>query len=174
MQRVLIPYERIKLMKRDRSIAEMVESLCKCTVSISDDGVEVSGDPLGEFNASNIIFAFGRGFDIGTACMLADESLYFSLIDLEQHFGIENRIHQVKARIIGENGKVKANIEKVSKAKLSIYGNTVCFIGTHEEINEAQACVNALIDGETHRSAYRKMEAAHRKNRERASSMLQQ
>ncbi|MGC8651635.1 MAG: KH domain-containing protein [Candidatus Micrarchaeia archaeon] len=172
MQRVLIPMERLKLMKRDGSIAEQIEKCCRCNVSVGDDGVEVSGDPLGEFSASNIAFAFGRGFDIGTACMLAHEDFYFSLIDLEQYFGSENRIHQVKARIIGENGKVKMTIERVSNAKMSVYGNTVCFIGTHEGISEAKAAVDALIAGESHRNAYRKMEATHRKNRELSRGLL--
>jgi len=166
MQRVLIPNERIKLLKSDTGLAEKVEKLCKCKVSVSDEGIEISGEPLGEFSARNIIYAFGRGFDMQTACSLLDDDLYFSLIDLGQYFSSENRIHQVKARIIGENGKVKENIEHVSKVKMSVYGDTVSFIGTEREINEAETCVNALIDGESHRSAYRKMEAAHRKNRE--------
>ncbi len=49
---------------------------------------------------------------------------------------------------------------------MSVYGDTVSFIGTIDEINEAETAVNTLIDGGTHRLAYTRMEAAHRKNKE--------
>ncbi|MGC8586042.1 MAG: KH domain-containing protein [Candidatus Micrarchaeia archaeon] len=166
MQRVLIPEEKIKVILKNPEIIKKVEDSCRCRIEISEEGIEITGNSFDEFSAKNIIFAFGRGFTIDEALMLLNDNFYFSIIDLEQYFGSENRIHQVKARIIGENGKVKKNIENVSKAKISVYGNTVSFIGTQESINEAETCVNALIDGESHRSAYRKMEAAHRKNRQ--------
>ncbi|MEM0149445.1 MAG: hypothetical protein QXW10_00935 [Candidatus Micrarchaeaceae archaeon] len=165
MQRVLIPSERVKLLEKDKSLARKVEELCKCKIDINEEGIDITGDAYGEFSARNILFAFGRGFDVQTACLLHNENFYFSMMDLAQFFGSDNRIRQVKARIIGKGGKAKENIERVSKARISIYGDTVSFIGTEREIEEAQTCVNALIDGDSHRSAYMKMEAVHRRNR---------
>ncbi|MGC8669660.1 MAG: KH domain-containing protein [Candidatus Micrarchaeia archaeon] len=166
MQNVLIPEERLKLLKKDSHIIKRIEEISSCRISFKDNNIEISGDPFWEFSAKNILFAFGRGFDINDALLLANDNEYFTYIDLGQYFSSDKRIHQVKARIIGKEGKVKGNIESISKAKISVYGDTVSFIGTEEEINEAQTCVIALIEGESHRSAYRKMEAAHRKNRE--------
>ncbi|MGC8687196.1 MAG: KH domain-containing protein [Candidatus Micrarchaeia archaeon] len=165
MERLLIPKERLKLLEKDPKLIGKVSKLCSCKIDIEDEGIEISGEPFGEFSAKNILFAFGRGFDIDTACELYNDDFYFSLIDLDQYFNSEKRIHQVKARIIGENGKVKENIESVSKARISVYGNTVSIIGKINEVDEAKTCIVALIEGESHRSAYRKMEAAHRKNR---------
>ncbi len=99
------------------------------------------------------------------ACRLNENDYYFSSVDLGQFVSSDKRMKQVKARIIGEEGRTKRYIEDVSGAKMSVYGDTVSFIGTIEEINEAETAVNTLIEGGTHRLAYKRMEAAHRKNK---------
>lgn len=170
MQQVYIPHDRVKKMRDNKAILARVERLCNCRISIdSEDTIQIEGEAFPEFSAKNIVFAFGRGFDLDTACKLAGNDYYFTTVDLEQVFGSEKRISQVKARIIGENGRTKKYIESVSLAKISVYGNTVSFIGTIEEIGEAQAAVDTLIEGGTHRLAYSRMEAAHRKNRTEAA-----
>ncbi|HIH50189.1 MAG: hypothetical protein ABSE71_04260 [Candidatus Micrarchaeaceae archaeon] len=167
MQTVYIPKERLRRLKQDRGQVSRVEKLCNCKISIDTDNefVEVSGEAYGEYTAKNIVYAFGRGFEMDLACKLSEMDYYFSSINLDEALSSEKRIKQVKARIIGESGRTKTYIEQVSGAKISIYGNTVSFIGRIEEINEAETAVNTLIDGGTHRLAYIKMEAAHRKNK---------
>jgi ribosomal RNA assembly protein len=169
MQLIYIPKERINTIKKDRSIIGKVEKLCKCKVTVKGDGtIEVDGEAFGEFLARNIISAFGRGFDINIACKLSNDDYYFKSIDLGPIAGSDKRIEQVKARIIGKNGKTKRYIESVSNANLSIYGESVGFIGRIEEISEAQAAVDTLAEGSTHRLAYIRMETTHRKNKENA------
>ncbi len=168
MQSLYIPKERVERLKKDKSIAERIEKQCKCKMRIVDDIIEVSGDAFDEFSAKNVIQAFGRGFDIETACLLLNDDHYFATIDLGQVFGSDKRIQQIKARVIGIGGKTKKYIEGVSQVKLSIYGESVSFIGTTSAISEAQAAVNTLIEGGTHRLAYLRMETAHRKDRDEA------
>lgn len=168
MQTVYIPKERLKKLGSDGEMIPRVERLCKCKIEINpeDDFVEIKGDAYSEYSAKNIIYAFGRGFEMEIASKLSDMDYYFSSINLDEAISSEKRVKQVKARIIGESGRTKLYIEQVSGAKLSIYGDTVSFIGRIEEINEAETAVNTLIGGGTHRLAYLKMEAAHRKNKE--------
>lgn len=165
MQSVYIPQERIKKLKGSKEYLSLVEKLTRCKLKIEDEFVEVEGEAFGEFVAKNILYAFGRGFDMEIAAKLAEEDYYFSSIGLEQVISSEKRIKQLKARIIGVEGRTKRYIEEVSAVKMSIYGDTVSFIGTIEEINEAETAVNTLIDGGTHRLAYNRMEAAHRKHK---------
>jgi ribosomal RNA assembly protein len=166
MEQLYIPRKRARLIKDKREIIEKVARLCNCRISIGpDDTIEIYGDAFSEFSAKNILYAFGRGFDIEIACKLNDADYYFASIDLEQLLSSEKRIKQLKSRIIGREGRSKKYIEGVSGARLSIYGDTVSFVGTVEEINEAETAVNTLIEGGTHRVAYMRMEAAHRKNR---------
>ena len=168
MQSIYIPKERVDRIRKDKAIAERVEKQCKCKMRIVDDTIEISGDAFNEFSAKNVITAFGRGFDIDAACSLMSDDYYFATIDLGQAFGSDKRIQKIKARIIGIGGKTKKYIEGVSQAKLSIYGESISFIGTTSAINEAQTAVDTLIEGGTHRLAYLRMETAHRKNREDA------
>jgi ribosomal RNA assembly protein len=171
MQSLYITKERANLIRKDKSIAERIKNRCRCSIEISpDDTIELSGEAFDEFSARNVIHAFGRGFDIDVACMLLNDEYYFTSIDLGQVLGSDKRIQQVKARVIGIGGKTKRYIESVSQAKLSIYGDTVSFIGTASEINEAKTAVDTLIEGGTHRLAYLRMETAHRKNKEQAKS----
>jgi len=171
MQSLYITKERLGLIRKDKSIAERIKKQCKCSIEIApDDTVEISGEPFDEFSARNVLQAFGRGFEIDIALKLLNDEYYFVSTDLGQVLGSEKRIQQVKARIIGLSGKTKRYIESVSQAKLSVYGDTVSFIGTASEINEAQTAVNTLIEGGTHRIAYLRMETAHRKNKEQARS----
>lgn len=166
MQHVYIPNERIKRLKQHRELIEKVEALCNCRITLDadDDVVEIKGDAFPEYSARNIIYAFGRGFEMEVACKLNENDYYFNSVDMGQILS-DKRLIQVKARIIGEEGRTKRYIEEVSGAKLSVYGDTVSFIGTIEEINEAETAVDTLIEGGTHRLAYKKMEAAHRKNK---------
>ena len=171
MQEVYIPHERIRKLKDNKEYIRRIETLCKCKIKINEDLIEIQGEAFAEYVAKNIIYAFGRGFDIEIAERLADNDYYFSSIDLGQIISSDKRVKQLKARIIGINGRTKKYIEELSGGKMSIYGNTVSFIGTINEINEIETAVNTLIDGGTHKLAYIRMEAAHRKNKMEAKKV---
>jgi ribosomal RNA assembly protein len=167
MQQVYIPNERIRKLKLHKELISRVEKLCNCKITLdsSDDIVEINGEAYPEYSARSIIYAFGRGFEMEIASKLSENDYYFSSIDISQLVSSDKRMKQVKARIIGEDGRTKRYIEEVSGAKMSVYGDTVSFIGTIEQINEAETAANTLIEGGTHRLAYHRMEAAHRKNK---------
>jgi ribosomal RNA assembly protein len=167
MQQVFITAERLKSLRKEMELIAFVQKLCKCKIKIESDGtISITADDgYSEFVAKNILFAYGRGFDMQTAELLEKENYYFISIDVGQLFGSEKRIMQMKARIIGENGRTKIYIENVSGAKLSIYGDTISFIGSQSQIDEAKTAVSTLLDGGTHKLAYARMEAAHRKNK---------
>ncbi len=166
MQQVYITKERTKSLNEDAKAIKRVEELCKCSISIDEDVVVIEGDAYGEFMAKNVIYAYGRGFDMIDAEKLLGEGTYFASIDLRQSFGNSKRIKQIKARVIGEKGRTKKYMEQVTGSKVSVYGDTVSFIGSNEAVAEAEAAVDALIEGRTHKTAYNKMEFMHRKNKE--------
>jgi ribosomal RNA assembly protein len=172
MQQLYITQERLRTLRADPKIAKQVEKACNCKISVEDDGtIEInSKDAFSEFNAKNVVYAFGRGFDIGIALKLVNPEYYFRIIDLGQIEHRPDRIKQLKARIIGIEGKAKRYIEEVSMAHISVYGDTVSLIGDITQIAEAETAINTLIDGGTHRKAYIRMEAMHRKNKEAATS----
>jgi ribosomal RNA assembly protein len=166
MQRIYIPEERIKVLRRNNLIKE-IEKKNNCKINIVDRNiVEITAEEaFKEYLLKEVIFAFGRGFKLNIAEKILYDNEYFFQIDLGNIFSKKTQIQRIKSRIIGKNGKTKMYIEEVSGADLSIYGDTISFIGKEESIYEAKTAVNAIINGKTHRTAYRYMEAAHRKNK---------
>ncbi|HUC38691.1 MAG TPA: hypothetical protein VL944_01000 [Candidatus Acidoferrum sp.] len=166
MDSVYIPSERIALLRADKPGMKLLEKICHCKISIVDDEfVALEGKAYDVFVAKRVIMAFGRGFEMNVARLLLNEDSYFSSIDLKNELGSEKHVKRMKARIIGERGRAKLYIESVSSVKMCIYGDTVSFIGNMNEIKEAETAVNTLIQGGTHKLAYLRMEAAHRKNK---------
>jgi ribosomal RNA assembly protein len=168
MEEVYITKERLGLLKRSQKISANLSRACGCSLTFTEDSVILNGQPYNEYMAKNVITAFGRGFDVADALKLLSDDYYFVSIDLEHDAGNEKRLTMIKARIIGENGRTKTYIESVSRAKISVYGNTVSLIGTIDQINEAETAINTLIDGGTHKLAYIRMEAAHRKHKNKS------
>jgi len=163
MQQILIPLKRAKLLE-SKQIKELEEKL-KCTITVEDSTFTISGEPFDEYNAHNIIVAFGRGFELKNAFKLLLDDYFFKTINLKEIFKSKDKIINMKGRIIGKGGKTKTYIESVSGAVISVYGGTVSIIGTNNEITIAEAAINTLIDGGTHKKAYRVMEAVRKKIR---------
>ncbi len=171
MEQLYIPKERLKLLKANPSMLNEITRACKAQISIIDDEVlEIDGSAFEEFISKNVLFAYGRGFDIKIALLLNSQDYYFKAIDIKLIERNKQRIRQIKARIIGEGGRTKRYIEQVSGAHISIYGDSVAVIGKIDALYEAETAINTIIEGGTHRLAYLKMEAAHRKNRNAATS----
>lgn len=163
MEQLLIPRERARLLD-GRKLGELERRL-GCKVEVRDANmVVITGEPYDEYNAKNVVQAFGRGFGIGSACRLLTEQYFFKYIDLRDAFRNSAQIKRLKARIIGEEGRCKEYIQSVSGAELSIYGDTIGMIGTVEGIGIATIGIQALLEGSTHKSAYRLMELARRRS----------
>lgn len=166
MQHLFITSEKTKALKKDKNALQSIEAASRCKIQLQkDDVIAIDGDAYAEMVAKNMLNAYSRGFDLSAVLLLSGDDYYFSAIDLKNHFNTEKRIQQIKARLIGKEGKTRNYIESVSNAKISVSGNTIGIIGTSNAVHEAEVALYALIEGSNHRTAYYKMEAAHRKNK---------
>ncbi len=162
MRQILIPTARAKLISKDDMLKQVSERLsCKITIENGNE-VVIDGDPYNEYLAANVIEAFARGFDINTAYRLLNEDMYFKSINLKEIFKNEKQIRRIKARIIGKDGKTKRYIQAVSGATIELYGGTVSGIGTLDQLRIAYTAIDILIEGGTHKKAYRAIERARR------------
>lgn len=165
MEHILIPTKRAKLLN---SLKGELCSRLNCQMEILDENeVVVNGQAYDEFNAKNVIQAFGRGFELDKAYKLLNENYFSKFISLKDFLKNDDQIRRIKARIIGTEGKTKLYIEEISGADLSIYGNTVGMIGTTEEIGIASAALQVLLEGGTHKKAYQIIERMRAKLKER-------
>jgi ribosomal RNA assembly protein len=165
LEHIRIPEKRIGALRR---ILPKVQKNLGCKIAFAEENdVIIDGESYAEYNAKNVLQAFGRGFSINDAYKLLDENYFFKYINLKDVLKGEDQIRRIKARIIGTEGKTKEYIEAVSGVILSIYGNTIGLIGTLDQLEAATGALQALVEGSTHKKAYRIMESIRRKYNER-------
>jgi ribosomal RNA assembly protein len=118
---------------------------------------ERTSDPSLLFRAKDVVTAIGRGFSPEHAFrLLRNEDDIFDFIDFRVVFGrSESDIKRVKGRIIGANGKTRKLIEELTDASVVVYGHTVGFIGTFEQVDAARNAVQMFIDGSQHHTVYK-------------------
>jgi ribosomal RNA assembly protein len=177
---VRIPKERVGvLVGPDGKVKQNIEEKLMVELEIESEagGVTVvlsekTNDPSLLFRAKDVVTAIGRGFSPEHAFrLLRNEEDIFDFIDFRVVFGrSESDIKRVKGRIIGANGKTRKLIEELTDASVVVYGHTVGFIGTFEQVDVARNAVQMLIDGSQHHTVYRYLQ---RKRSEFKKQMLQ-
>jgi ribosomal RNA assembly protein len=162
---VRIPKERVGvLVGPDGKVKQSIEKKFMVELEIESEagGVTIvlserTNDPSLLFRAKDVVTAIGRGFSPEHAFrLLRNEEDIFEFIDFRIVFGrSESDIKRVKGRIIGANGKTRKLIEELTDASVVVYGHTVGFIGTFEQVDVARNAVQMLIDGSQHHTVYR-------------------
>ncbi len=161
---VRIPKERVGvLIGPEGKVKHDIEERLKVKLEIESEGggVEIilpenAPDPTIIFRAKDVITAIGRGFSPDEAFrLIRNEDAVFDFTDLRTIFGrSESDIRRVKSRIIGMNGKTRRTIEELTEADMVVYGHTVGFIGTFEQVDAARNAVQMIIQGSEHHTVY--------------------
>ncbi len=177
---VRIPKERVGvLVGPDGKVKQNIEEKLMVELQIESEsgGVTIvlserANDPSLLFRAKDVVTAIGRGFSPEHAFrLLRNEDDVFDLIDLRTVFGrSESDIKRVKGRVIGADGKTRKLIEELTDASVVIYGHTIGFIGTFEQVEVARNAVQMLIDGSQHHTVYKYLQ---RKRSEFKKQMLE-
>jgi ribosomal RNA assembly protein len=177
---VRIPKERVGvLVGPDGTVKQRIEEkfMVELQVESESGGVTIvlsqkADDPSLLFKAKDTVTAIGRGFSPEHAFrLLRNEDDIFDFIDLRAVFGrSESDIKRVKGRVIGANGKTRKLIEELTDASVVVYGHTIGFIGTFEQVDVARNDVQMLINGSQHHTVYKYLQ---RKRSEFKKQMLQ-
>jgi ribosomal RNA assembly protein len=162
---VRIPKERVGvLVGPDGNVKQSIEEKFMVELEIESEagGVTImlserANDPSLLFRAKDVVTAIGRGFSPEHAFrLLRNDDDIFDFIDFRVVFGrSETDIKRIKGRIIGANGKTRKLIEELTDTSVVVYGHTVGFIGTFEQVDAARNAVQMLIDGCQHHTVYR-------------------
>lgn len=156
MEHILIPHKRAELL--DKKLLDELRKRLGCRIELAENEIVIDGEPYNEYNAKNVITAFGRGFDLNKAYKLLSEDYFFQQINLKDAFRSKEQIMRVKARIIGTEGKAKEYIESVSGADIAVFGSSISIIGKIDDLKVAEAAIRILVGGGTHKTAYMVME----------------
>ena len=177
---VRIPKERVGvLVGPDGKVKQHIEEKFMVDLQIESEsgGVTIvlsqkASDPSLLFKAKDTVTAIGRGFSPEQAFrLLRNDDDIFDFIDLRAVFGrSDSDIKRVKGRVIGANGKTRKLIEELTNASMVVYGHTIGFIGTFEQVDAARNAVQMLIDGSQHHTVYKYLQ---RKRSEFKKQMLE-
>jgi ribosomal RNA assembly protein len=164
---IKIPEERIGvLVGPGGSMKHLIEEKTKTAIEIDSETGTVtvvsSEDPLSALRVLDLVKAIGRGFSPERAlAILEDEMLMLDVLDLSKMVGTKSDMARMKGRIIGKDGKTREIMERLSGAKVSVYGKTVSLLGYPEQIKIARAAIEMLLDGAPHGSVYSFLEKKH-------------
>jgi ribosomal RNA assembly protein len=162
---VRIPKERVGvLVGPEGKVKAYIEEKLQVRLEIDSEsgGVAVillpnSTDPSLLLKAKDAVTAIGRGFapEI-TYRLIRNEDEIFDMIDLRLTFGrSDSDIRRVKSRIIGAEGKTRRLIEELTEANVVVYGHTIGFVGSFEEVAAARHAVEMIIEGCEHQTVYK-------------------
>ena len=161
---VRIPKERIGiLIGPEGKVKQYIESKLNVKLDIDGEGnvaIELSekaSDPSMLLKAKDVVTAIGRGFSPDVSFrLIRNENDVFDMIDLRQIFGrSESDITRIKGRVIGADGKTRKLIEELTEANMAVYGHTVGFIGSFEQVDAAHNAAQMIIEGCQHHTVYK-------------------
>lgn len=162
IQEIKIPKERIAVLIGEKgSMKRRIEKKAKVKLEIdSQEGdVSIEGESLGVYETLNVVKAIGRGFNPTVAELLFNEKFTFELIDIVEFTGkSEKKKTRMKGRLIGEEGKSRKYIEKITSTHIVVYGKTVGIIGEYDDVAIAKQAIKMLLEGSPHANVFRWIE----------------
>jgi len=160
---VVIPEERIKILRHKKEWIEEIEKLSKTKIEFGENQqMIISGeDPISVMRVRDIIRALGRGFDYQSALNLLDEEYFLEIINLKEFAKTRNRQIELKGRVIGSEGSAKQRIEEMTNTKIAVHGKTISIIGKWNDVQKAREAIEMLLKGAMHNTVYRFLERSY-------------
>ncbi|PIN88644.1 hypothetical protein COU61_04085 [Candidatus Pacearchaeota archaeon CG10_big_fil_rev_8_21_14_0_10_35_13] len=131
-------------------------------LKVVNNFVTITGEEVKIYDTVRVLKALEVGFPANTALLLCDPEFLFETISIKSISRRKN-LKEVRARIIGTEGKTKRTIESISNCFLKIKDNYVFIIGTAEEVVDAHAALDKLIHGSKQSKVYSYLERSRRK-----------
>ena len=152
MEILRIPKERIReLLGKNGENKEKIEKNYNVKISIEDEGeVLIKGNGADTYFAKDVVHAIGRGFRISEAVKLFKDDYLFHVIELRDQLSSENAMTRVKGRVIGDEGKIKKEIEDSTDSTICVYGHTVSIIAPDYSMEFAKEAIYKILEGAPH------------------------
>ncbi|MCD6575627.1 MAG: RNA-processing protein [Nanoarchaeota archaeon] len=155
-----IPKERIAVLIGTKGETKKeIEEKTNTQLTITKEGeVTIKGDSFDTWITRQIVKAIGRGFSPEKALILLEEGTQFEIIELKNWAKTENSMRRLKGRVIGEKGKAKETIERLTETYISVYGKTICVIGETKRVMAAKRAIEMLLSGSKHSTVFSMLE----------------
>ncbi|MCQ2056083.1 MAG: KH domain-containing protein [archaeon] len=164
MQSIRIPQDRIGVIIGTKGqTKEILQKASGVRFSVDSEGEVLIHDneanPLSVLKIVDVIKAIGRGFAPSRAMKLFNDDEYLEIINLKEFAGKKSdRLLTVRGRVIGKDGKTRQIIESLTGVYITVYGNTIGFIGNIFNLPIAKHAVELILNGSEHATVYRYLE----------------
>lgn len=149
-----IPVQSVRKIKK---ATPSIENKIKVKISFGKDRVTIEGKEVEEYLVSQIIRSIDFGFDVEDALLLLNNDFVLEFIDIKSHTRRKN-LKDVRARLIGTDGKAKKTIENLTGCVIVVNENTVGIIVDANHLDTTIQGIECLIQGAKHGNVFSYLE----------------
>lgn len=152
---------QIENLNKIKKAIPKIEKRLKVRISLKNNTLNIKGDEVACFSASQIIEAIDFGFDVEDALLLTKDNFCLEFINIKDHTHRKN-LEEVRGRVIGRDGKAKKTIEELTNSVVVIHNNQVGIIVDSEHLDSAVQGICSLIQGAKHGNVFSYLEKRNR------------
>ncbi len=147
----------IENMNKIKKAVPKIEDKIKIKISFQKSQITIKGSELNEYTVEQIVRAVNFGFDVEDALLLKNEDFVLEFINVKEHTHRKN-LKEVRARLIGTDGKARKTIENLTGAVVVIHNNSVGVIVDSEHLDSTTQAIILLIQGAKHGNVFAYLE----------------
>ena len=144
-------------MRKIKLAVPKIEKKIKVKFMFGKDGVVIKGKEYDEFLAELIVRAVDFGFDLEDAFLLLDEDFSLKFLDIKSLTRRKN-IKDVRARVIGTNGKALKTLENLTGAAIVLSDNKIGVIVDSGHLDAIVQAIESLVRGAKHGNVFAYLE----------------
>ncbi len=167
-EEIRIARERIPvLIGKNGEAKKRLEELGKSRITVNsvtgDVYIQGMEDAILTRTTFEAVKAIGRGFSFEKSLDLFTPGMQLAVISLREFAKPKShRLHEMKARLIGKNGRTREIMEELTETHICVYGDTVSVIGDLVPIQYAIHGIEMIVNGKKHRTVYQFLEKSTR------------
>lgn len=120
---------------------------------VKRDSVTINGQEFEEVTAEKIIQALDFGFELDDAMMLLKDDRDLGYVNIKEHTHRKN-LAEIRARVIGTEGKAKQTIQTLTDSAIVIHNNIVGIIADTQHMPYTIQGIISLIQGAKHGNVF--------------------
>lgn len=117
------------------------------------NSITINGGEFEEVTVAKIIQAIDFGFEIDDAMMLIKDDRDLGYVNIKEHTH-RNNLVEIRARIIGTDGKAKQTIQTLTDSAIVIHNNVVGIIADTAHMPYTIQGIISLVQGAKHGNVF--------------------
>lgn len=135
----------------------VIKNKISVDISVTKNTAFIEGTELVEYNVGKIIEAIDFGFEAEDAVVLRNENYSLEFLNVKDHTHRKN-LAEIRARVIGTEGKAKRTIELLTGSIIAIKGNMIGIIADADHLAPTVQGLTSLIQGAKHGNVFSYLE----------------